>query len=88
MQNATEKEELKKTLEESERKRSSKEVEISELGDMLDEVRRSNDSLSSQKMKLLTDLELLQVNILCPNTEKRTINLSLDRLIMMSKVSI
>ena len=88
MQNATEKEELKKTLEESERKRSSKEVEISELGDMLDEVRRSNDSLSSQKMKLLTDLELLQVNILCPNTEYRNINLSLDRLIMMSKVFI
>ena len=61
LQNASEKEELKKSLEESERKRSSKDVEISELGDMLDEVRRSNDSLSSQKMKLLTDLELLQV---------------------------
>ena len=62
MQNASEKEELKKSLEESERKRSSKDVEITELGDILDEVRRSNDSLSSQKMKLLTDLELLQVS--------------------------
>ena len=61
LQNASEKEELKKTLEESERKRSSKDVEISELGDMLDDIRRSNDSLSSQKMKLQTDLELLQV---------------------------
>ena len=61
MQNATEKEELKKTLDESERKRSCKDVEISELGDMLDDIRRSNDSLSSQKMKLQTDLELLQV---------------------------
>ena len=61
MQNANEKEELKKTLDESERKRSCKDVEISELGDMLDDIRRSNDSLSSQKMKLLADLELLQV---------------------------
>ena len=61
MQNANEKEELKKTLDESERKRSFKDVEISELGDMLDDIRRSNDSLSSQKMKLLADLELLQV---------------------------
>ena len=69
MQNATEKEELKKTLDESERKRSSKEEEISELGDMLDEIRRSNDFLSSQKMKLQTDLELLQVNILGFNIE-------------------
>ena len=62
LQNASEKEELKKSLEESEKKRFSKDVEIAELGDMLDEVRRSNDSLSSQKMKLLTDLELLQVS--------------------------
>ena len=69
MQNATEKEELKKTLDESERKRSSKEEEISELGDMLDEIRRSNDFLSSQKMKLQTDLELLQVIILGFNIE-------------------
>ena len=61
MQYANEKEELKKTVDESERKRSSKDVEISELGDMLDDIRRSNDSLSSQKMKLQTDLELLQV---------------------------
>ena len=61
MQYANEKEELKKTLDESERKRSSKDVEIVELGDMLDDIRRSNDSLSSQKMKLQTDLELLQV---------------------------
>ena len=61
MQNANEKEELKKTLDESERKRSCKDVEISELGDMLDDIRRSKDSLSSQKMKLLADLELLQV---------------------------
>ena len=61
MQYANEKEELKKTVDESERKRVSKDVEISELGDMLDDIRRSNDSLSSQKMKLQTDLELLQV---------------------------
>ena len=61
MQYANEKEELKKIVDESERKRVSKDVEISELGDMLDDIRRSNDSLSSQKMKLQTDLELLQV---------------------------
>ena len=61
LQNSNEKEELKKTLEESERKRASKDVEISELGDMLDEIRRSNDTLISQKIKLQTDLELLQV---------------------------
>ena len=87
MQIANEKEELKKNLDESERKRSSKDVEITELADMLDEVRRSNDSLSSQKMKLLTDLELLQVKILCMN-RVTMIELNNFRLIMMSKVSI
>ena len=87
MQIANEKEELKKNLDESERKRSSKDVEITELADMLDEVRRSNDFLSSQKMKLLTDLELLQVKILCMN-RVTMIELNNFRLIMMSKVSI
>ena len=58
MQYANEKEELKKTVDESERKRVSKDVEISELGDMLDDIRRSNDSLSSQKMKLLSLIKI------------------------------
>ena len=61
MQILNEKEDLKKNLEESERKKSAKDDEIAELSDSIDDIRRSNDSLSSLKMKLQTDLELLQV---------------------------
>ena len=61
MQILNEKEDLKKNLEESERKKSAKDDEISELYDSIDDIRRSNDSLSSLKMKLQTDLDLLQV---------------------------
>ena len=61
MQILNEKEDLKKNLEESERKKSAKDDEISELSDLIDDIRRSNDSLSSLKMKLQTDLDLLQV---------------------------
>ena len=61
MQILNEKEDLKKNLEETERKKSAKDDEISELSDSIDDIRRSNDSLSSLKMKLQTDLDLLQV---------------------------
>ena len=61
MQILNEKEDLKKNLEESERKKSAKDDEISELSDSIDDIRRSNDSLSSLKMKLQIDLDLLQV---------------------------
>ena len=57
-------ENLKRQSEEADRRRSLYEQELLETQDTLEEVRRTNESLSSLKVKLQTDLELLNVSVL------------------------
>ena len=54
--------ELKKKLEEIERKRHQQNIDFEELSDTFEELRRSNDSLLGLKIKLETELELLNVS--------------------------
>jgi hypothetical protein len=49
-------------LEESERKRKSKEEEFLDLSECIDDLRASNEYLSNSKMKLDTDLNFISVS--------------------------
>ena len=55
---------LKRQSEEADRRRSFHEQELIETQETLEETKRSNESLSSLKVKLQTDLELLNVSII------------------------
>ena len=55
--------ESKQKLEESERKRKSKEEELLDLTEHDDNLKASNEYLSNYKIKLETDLHLISVSI-------------------------
>ena len=52
---------MKKKIEEIERKRHQQNLDFEELSETFEELRRSNDSLLGLKIKLETELELLNV---------------------------
>ena len=54
--------ESKQNLEESERKRKSKEEELLDLTEHNDDLKASNEYLSNYKIKLETDLNLISVS--------------------------
>ena len=56
-------EQLKKKIEEADSKLSLKEMEYEELLENMDEIRRSNESMASLRIKLETDYQLLSVSI-------------------------
>jgi len=55
-------EDLKKRIEEIERKRHQQNIDFEELSDTFEELRRSNDSLHGLKIKMETELELLHAD--------------------------
>lgn len=56
-----ENDDLKKKMEVEERKKRAMDVEMSEILETSDDLKRSNESLSSLKIKLETALELINV---------------------------
>ena len=56
-----ENDDLKKKVEVEERKKRAMDVEMSEILETSDDLKRSNESLSSLKIKLETALELINV---------------------------
>ena len=54
---------MKKKMEVEERKKRVMDVEMSEILETSDDLKRSNESLSSLKIKLETALELINVSV-------------------------
>ena len=61
MQLTNENDDMKKKMEVEERKKRVMDVEMSEILETSDDLKRSNESLSSLKIKLETALELINV---------------------------
>ena len=58
-----ENDDMKKKMEVEERKKRVMDVEMSEILETSDDLKRSNESLSSLKIKLETALELINVSV-------------------------
>ena len=56
---------LKKKTDEAERRRKLLELEVLDSGEVLEDLKKTNEQLMSVKIKLETDLDLLNVRYLC-----------------------
>ena len=81
-----ENDDMKKKMEVEERKKRVMDVEMSEILETSDDLKRSNESLSSLKIKLETALELINVRCCSLKLNLNHTKYNYYRLIMMSRV--